>query len=303
MKYEYVHKKFTDLDQAVSYAHSLNWRIIGFSLNKNSEWSVVFEKVIDKVTHMSDTDTVNMIMSLMDTACAVSHIKKPWSDNVYGRAASALCYTLPIDHPLSAQGPDDWPLSRLPRFQVNPDYVSDTPMTDRYGRRVRSIAEFKADLAENQDFLPIEATSEKNVFRRKKLLHLSSGGCITVFPAEQQHPLKETSRERADPKPECRSPCPDLNDRRRLCREEPSSRRRASDTDQYRLCEPDRPRHQHYHRSRRAGAACRADPQVDHAGIFGVSGRWQEAEDAEAPSVLDLRHDPRRLQGEVGPPP
>ena len=47
MRYEYQHKKFSDLDYAVSYANSLGVRIVGFSFHHyrdTGEWSVIFEK-------------------------------------------------------------------------------------------------------------------------------------------------------------------------------------------------------------------------------------------------------------------
>jgi hypothetical protein len=166
MKYEYRYKHYPDLDAAVDYAHFMQMRIVGFQYHPFPEregWSVIFEQAIEEPSEPVSkpltgyAEIEGLIMRLMDSACAVSNLKKPWSDNDYGRAASALCYVLPSDHPWRPRDENDWPLSRLTRFQVNPSYASDKPMTDRYGRRVRSVAEFKADLeaavAENADFL------------------------------------------------------------------------------------------------------------------------------------------------------
>ena len=50
----------------------------------NPDDSQHIERVIDYCIHMG---------------CAVSNIRKPWSDNSLGAAATALAYALPSDHP------------------------------------------------------------------------------------------------------------------------------------------------------------------------------------------------------------
>ena len=44
---------------------------------------------------------VKLIKTLMRHAHGVSNTGKPWADNTYGRAATALKYILPTDHPLN----------------------------------------------------------------------------------------------------------------------------------------------------------------------------------------------------------
>lgn len=49
---------------------------------------------------VSDDELVRVIEWLMDRAKLVSNLKKPESDNNYGRAAMALRWCLSTEHPL-----------------------------------------------------------------------------------------------------------------------------------------------------------------------------------------------------------
>ncbi len=57
-------------------------------------------KALHEPSQVSDDDIVRVIDWLMWLARGVSNLKKPESDNNYGRAAVALALCLPTDHPL-----------------------------------------------------------------------------------------------------------------------------------------------------------------------------------------------------------
>lgn len=60
---------------------------------------------------VDDSEIETLIWRLMNTACRVSNIGKPWSDNCYGRVASALCWCLSTDHSLHPTEERPYPLS------------------------------------------------------------------------------------------------------------------------------------------------------------------------------------------------
>ena len=62
-----------------------------------------------------DNNSIEVMMyELMKLAVSISNIRKPWMDNNYGRAATALSYILSNDHPLRSAGMIfPWPVGTL----------------------------------------------------------------------------------------------------------------------------------------------------------------------------------------------
>ena len=78
-------------------------------VNKNGLPEATFYESFDKMWldwpnndyKPTEEELEKIIRSLMYSSCMVSNMRKPESDNMYGRAATALRYLLPKDNPLN----------------------------------------------------------------------------------------------------------------------------------------------------------------------------------------------------------